>query len=450
MLFSRREFIKIVVPLVIEQLLAVTIGMMDSMMVSSAGEAAISGVSLVDTFNLLLVYMFGALATGGSVVISQTLGRRDLDGARNAAKQLILCVVAVSCGITAIAVGFRKPLLRLIFGSIEADVMANALIYFLFTALSYPFLGLYNSGAAIFRAMGNSRISMLASLLMNVINVCGNALLIFVFHMGAAGAAIATLFSRVVGAALMQVLLHNRRNPVYVEKLLKTKPDWAVIKRICGIGIPNGLENSMFQLGKVLTQSLISTFGTVQIAANAVGNAVTALQYIPGTAIGMASITIVGRCVGALEKEQAKKYARILLGLAYGLILCVSLVIVIFMEQIIGLYGLSEASAEFARKIIFLHSICVCTIWPLAFTIPNSFRAASDVRYTMVISILSMWIFRVGLSYVFGQYLQMGVLGVWVAMFCDWLFRGVLFLIRFLRGTWLTKYHAIGKAASRR
>ena len=431
---------RILIPIVIEQILAVSIGMADSMMVSSAGEAAISGVSLVDTVNLLLLFLFGALSSGGSVVISQTLGKGDIPLARNAAKQLVWVVLGVSSALAAGVLIFRRPLLSLVFGKVDADVMSNALVYFMFTALSYPFLGLYNSHAAIFRAMGNSKTPLAASVVMNISNLIGNAVLIFVFHMGAAGAAISTLVSRIIGSAMMMVLARNRNNPVYIDNLFKCKFEKAVVGRICAIGIPNGIENSMFQLGKVLTISLVSTFGTAQIAANAVGNSLVAFQYSAGSAAGIAMITVVGQCVGAGEKDQAKMYAGKLLKLAYSMMITVSLFTCIFIYPLTGLYDLSPEAQSTAVKLVIAHSITASIMHPMAFCVTNSFRAASDVRYPMIMSIVSMWVFRVGFSYVFGLYLHMGVIGVWCAMFCDWIFRASLYTVRFVRGTWLTKY----------
>ncbi len=427
--------------------MAVTVGMLDSVMVASAGEAAVSGVSLVDTVNLLLIYMFTALSAGGSVVLSQFMGKRDFAAVKEPAKQLIWLVFLVAFLITVLTVLFRIPILNLIFGSTPPEVMANARIYFLFTALSYPFLGIYNACAALFRAMGDAKTSMRISVVMNLVNVAGNALLIFVFHMGAAGAAIATLFSRIVGAGIMLLLIHDRRHTIFVEKLLHFRPDFALIRRICGIGIPNGLENSMFQFGRVLTQSLISGFGTAQIAANAVANSLTSMQYIPGTAIGLAMITVVGRCVGAEEKAQARQYTKKLMGIAYASIWVISLFLCIFSKGLISLYNLSPEASAICMVLLLYHSVCVSTIWPTAFTLPNAFRAASDVRYTMVLSIISMWILRIGMSFVLGKYLHFGIYGVWISMTCDWLFRAVMFAVRYVRGTWLTKYKEISVEA---
>ena len=442
MLFSGQDLRKIIIPLLVEQTLALTVGMLDTVMVASAGEAAVSGVSLVDSVNILLIYLFSALA-GGAVVISQLLGKGNESTAKDASKQLIWVVSIVAVCFALIAIVFRKPLLRLIFGSIDMQVMKNAQIYFLFTALSYPFLGIYNACAAVFRAAGNSRISMTTSLMMNGINVAGNALLIFVFQMGAAGAAIATLFARIAGAIFMLLRIRSPRATLCVKNLLRTRPQWNLIRRICWIGIPNGVENGMFQFGKVLTQSLISGFGTAQIAANAASSSLASLQYIPGQAIGLAMVVVVGRCVGAGEKEQAKHYAKKLVGFTYGLVLIISACMCLFAKNLAGLYNLSDSAAALAVQIIFLHSICISTIWPIAFTLPNAFRAASDVRYTMVLSVFSMWVFRVGLSVVFGKLLGLGVMGVWLAMFCDWAFRAVVFTVRYLSGKWLTKYNVV-------
>ncbi len=440
MLFSNKDLTRIILPLFVEQLLAVTIGMLDSIMVSSVGEAAVSGVALVDTINLLLSYIFSALATGGAVICSQFLGRREYDNARNSAKQLLYSITFTAVIIMSTVLIIRKPLLSLVFGSVGSDVMGHAQIYFLFTAMSYPFLALYNGGAALFRSMGNSKISMVASIIMNLLNVTGNAVLIYVFHLGAAGAAISTLFSRIVGSFIMTALLYNKENVIFIEKLFRYRPDFKIIKSILGIGIPSGMENGMFQFGKLLTQSLVSTMGTAVIAANAVAGTMASFQYAVGGAISLTLVTVVGRCVGADEKEQAKKYTRKLMAVEYIALVVVALLLVIFGKSIISAYNLSDGSAKIAYNLILLHSLFNITVWAISFTLPNAFRAASDVKFTMVTSIASMWIFRVGLCYILAGYLSFGIYGVWFAMFVDWIFRAILFGVRFVSGKWLTKY----------
>ena len=443
MLFSKKSLILIITPLIIEQLLIIMTGTFDSIMVSSAGEAAVSGVSLVDTVNLLLTYLFTALCSGGAIVTAQLIGQKDFSSAKESAKQLIWVCLFLSTALTILTVFLRIPLLNLIFGKIEYDVMESAKIYFLFTALSYPFLAIQSACSAIFRVTGNSKTPMLISLLANLVNICGNAILIYVFNMGAAGAAIATLFSRIISALISIIIAHSKKQILHIDNVFKYKPQFYLIKKMCAIGIPNGVENAMFQLGKVLTQSLISGFGTIQIAANAVANSLSNIQYASGTAISISMNTVVGQCVGAEEKEQAKYYTKKLLSIAYVCIIFVSIILCVFAEPIISLYNLPYESSNIARNIMYLHSAFICSIWPLAFPLSNAFRSASDVKYTMIIAMFSMWTFRVGLSYVFALLLGLEVYGVWFAMFCDWFFRFIVFSIRFKKGTWLSAYNRL-------
>lgn len=449
-LFSGRALFGIIFPLILQQILSITIGTADSMMVAHAGEAAVSGVSLVNTLDTLLVLVFTSLVSGGSVVVAQALGRKDLKGARDAAKQLYCVTAVIALVLSVIVILFRRPLLTLLFGAVEADVMESALGYFFFVALSFLFLAIESACAACFRVMGNSMVSLLASLMMNIINVGGNALFILVLEWGAVGAAVATLIARIVGATVLTVLLHSKKNDVCLEKVLHYKPDFRVIRSILHIGVPNGIENGMFQFGKLLTQTLISTMPTAAIAGNAVANTLANIQYMTGAAFSNTMVTVVGRCVGAEEKEQAKRYSRLLTVLEYLALFIMALVTVIFAKPLIAVYDLSPDSSALAYRLILYHSICAVLVWPIAFTLPSAFRASSDVRFPLVVSMFSMWTFRVALSYVFSLEtvsilgwitfpgLGMGVMGVWVAMTVDWLFRTVMFIWRYVSGKWLT------------
>lgn len=452
MLFSRKDLAKIILPFILQQVLAVFISTADSVMVSHAGEAAISGVSLVGQLDILLIYAFSSLVSGGAVVVSQAIGKGDRSVACDTAKQLVYSATAIAALVTTLVLIFRRPLLSMLFGDVEADVMSHAQSYFFFIALSFPFLAIESSIAALFRSMGNSFITLLISIMMNLINLCGNAALIIGFGMGAAGAAIATLIARIVGAAVMVVLIRNKKNFVFIERILNYRPDFSTIRSILRIGIPNGIENSMFQFGKLLTQSLISSMGTAAIAANAVANTISGYQYTAGSAFGSTMVTVVGRSIGAGEKKQAKYYARLLVICAYIAIGTVVVFTLLFSDGLIGLFSLSSEAKNIASKLILAHAIAAAVMWPTAFTLPNAFRAASDVRFSMVVSVASMWIFRVALGHVlaldsvsvFGLFtipgLGMGVMGVWVAMFVDWVFRLILFLWRYLSGRWLTVY----------
>ena len=441
MLFTRKSLAKLIIPLIFEQLLNVTIGMVDTIMVASCGEAAVSGISLVDSINILLINIFSALASGGAVVTAQYIGKGDVREGCESANQLVISVVAVSGILSIIALVFRPFILHLIFGTIDPDVMDNALVYFLLSAFSYPFLALYNAGAALFRSMGNSKLSLYTSLVMNLINICGNALFIYGCGMGVFGAALATLISRVCASLFMFVMIVNPHNIVHVESLFPLRINWGMIKNILRIGVPNGLENSMFQVGKILVSSLVASFGTVSIAANAVANNIASMQVIPGSAIGLALITVVGQCVGAKEYKQAKDYTIKLMLLDVAAVGAASLIVCLNVNRIAGWYNLTSDTAALAVKLMLIHGVFAPCIWTPSFSLPNALRAANDVKFTMIVSIVSMWFCRIMLSYFFGRYMELGMIGIYIAMICDWVVRGALFIWRFWSGKWMQKQY---------
>ena len=435
LLFSKKDLRKLIVPLVFEQALAITVGMADTMMVSSVGEAAVSGVSLVDMINLLIFSVLSALATGGAVVTSQNIGARKKEEACRSAKQLLYTVIAVSFVIAAAVILAKKPLLRLLFGSIENDVMENAIIYLLISAVSFPFLAVYNACAALFRSMGNAQITLKVSILINIINVVGNAVCIFGLHMGVAGVAVPSLISRAVGGIVLYILLKNPDNMVHFVKE-KFRVEWDVIKKILYIGIPSGIENGIFQLGRVLVVSIISGFGTVQIAANGVANNLDSMGCIVGQAVSLAMITVIGQCVGAQDEKQIRYYTKKLLLIAYTATAILNTIILLCLNPILSLYGLSAETTRLAYILVMIHDGCAIFMWPAGFVLPNMLRACNDVKFTMIVSIFSMFTFRIGFSYLIGVQMGMGAIGVWIAMVIDWVFRITLFVGRYLSGRW--------------
>lgn len=435
-LFSNRELANLIGPLVIEQLLAVLVGMADSIMVANVGEAAVSGVSLVDNIMILIINIFAALATGGAVVAGQYIGRKDEKSACKAATQLVWFVSLSAVAIMILVYFGKDIILNQVFGHITAEVKGHADIYLLIVTASIPFIALYNGGAAIFRAMGNSQVSMRVSLLMNAINVTGNAILVFGLRIGTAGVAIPTLISRMVAAIVITVLLCNQTRILHIERTLKIRFDGRMIRKILAIGVPNGLENSMFQLGKILVLSLVSTFGTYAIAANAVSNAIALFQILPGMAISLAITTVISQCVGANDYEQVHYYLKKLLVIIYVAMAGTVALIFLALPLILKAYNLSDQTAAAATNIIHFHGISAMIIWPLSFALPAAYRAAGDAKACMYTSIVSMWIFRIGFSYLVGKYMGLGVFGVWVAMVIDWVVRAICFIIRYLNGKW--------------
>ncbi|MBQ8849721.1 MAG: MATE family efflux transporter [Clostridia bacterium] len=448
-MFSGRGIAKLILPLIIQNVLSVAVGAVDTVMVSYAGEAAVSGVSLVNSLDTLLVLFFSSLVTGGAVIVAQAIGKKKKDEAQETSKQLLYASTAMALLLSVAVIIFRKPLLNLLFGEAEEAVMVSAERYFFYIAMSFPMLAISSSITAIFRVAGNSFAAMIVSVATNLINIGGNALLIMGFEMGSAGAAISTLVARFVGAAVMLILLNRKNGIFYIERLLHYKPNLGVIKEILRIGVPNGVEDAMFQFGRLLTQTLISSMGTATIAANAVALTVSNFQYTAGSAYSGAMITVVGRCVGAEDEKQAKYYSRLIAALNYMTLWLIVAVTVGLITPIVSLYDLSPASADIAKQLIIYHSVCAAVLWPIAFMMPSAFRAAKDVRFPLIVSLVSMWVFRVAGSYVlaletvsvFGLFsfsgAGMGIMGVWVAMTVDWAFRFALFLARYLSGRWL-------------
>jgi len=437
--FSNRALKRLIAPMIIEQFLAILVGMSDSIMVATVGEHAVSGVSLVDNIFILLIYLFAALATGGAVVMGQYLGQNKHEKANRAVNQLILFTALFAICIMIGLYLARNLILHRVFGAIEANVMEASKTYLLIVSASIPFIALYNAGAAVFRTMGNSKVPMYLSMMMNAINVGGNAILIFGFGMGVAGAATSTLVSRVISAVAIILLLCSPEHLLHLERPFSFKLDFGMLKKIAYIGIPNGLENGMFQLGKIMVLSMITGFGTAAIAANAVSNIIATFQVLPGMSVGMAVITVCSRCVGAGDYEAARYYTRKILKLVHILIIVFSVTTLVALPGIMHLYNLSDDAMTFTKQIIWYHGICCMLIWPEAFTLPNTLRAASDVKFCMILSIISMWVFRIAFSYIIAVRMGMGVLGVWIAMTVDWAVRAVLFIIRYRGKRWQHK-----------
>lgn len=438
-IFSSKQLRRLIIPLIVEQLLAVLVGMVDAVMIAGVGESAVSGISIVDSINILIINIFAALSTGGAVVASQYIGRQEIHNAKLAAKQLVWITAGVSALFCIIALFLNVQILELVYSKLEPDVMEYSKTYFYLSAISYPFIGVYNACAAIVRAQGNSKVSMVSSLIMNAINVTLNAIFIFGFNLEVFGAGLSTLIARATACVIMLVIVTRKSLLVHIEQIYLPQLKAKMVLSILKIGVPNGLENSMFQLGKILVQGIVTTFGTVAITANAVASSIAGMECIPGMAIGMALVTVMGQCVGAKEFEQGKKYTIKLMKITYVATAVLNIAILLIANPIVSIYNLSPETSALAVEMLITHGGFAIIFWPAAFTLPNALRAAGDARFTMIISIASMWTFRIVLAYIFAVTLNIGPLGIWLAMICDWVFRAILFIWRFLSGKWKTK-----------
>lgn len=439
MLYSNQALKRLLLPLVIEQVLVMLVGMVDTVMVASAGEAAVSGVALVDMVNYLIITVMAALTTGGSVIISQYAGSRQPEQAERSAGQLMTVTLLLSAAILAVCLLGRDAILRLFFGSVETDVMAAAQTYFMITACSFPFLGIYDAGAALYRVMGKTSVTMYVSLAMNVINVIGDFIGVSVLHAGVAGVAVPTLLSRAFAAVVMTLLAFRRQNsiPLYWRDILAW--DAPIIRRILHIAVPNGVENGLFALGKVLVTSIVAGFGTVHIAANGVANSVDQIAIILVNAVNLAMVPVVGQCVGASDYTQAAHYTKKLMKISYIFTAILGLAVCVLLPVLLPLYGLSADTLRLAALLIVLHNALALLLHPTSFNLANSLRAAGDARFTMIVGICSMIVFRLGSALLFGKALGLRIVGVWIAMGMDWLARSVAFAVRYKSGKWKEK-----------
>ncbi len=436
-MFDGKMLRRLLIPVIIEQILTSLMGTADTMMVSNVGSEAISAVSLVDSINVLLIQVFSALAAGGAIVCSQCIGNKDIKRAKESARQLVFIITLISVSVTAVCLIFRYPLLHLIFGAVEPDVMEASETYFFYTSLSFPFIALYNAGASVFRAQNNTRGPMTISVISNLMNIAGNAILIWGFDMGVAGAAIATLVSRIFCAVVVMYRLRKPDHPVTVRHYLSIRPDRKYIFRILSLGIPSGVENGMFQFGKLAIQSTVSTLGTVAIAAQAMTNILENLNGIAGIGVGIGMMTVVGQCLGAGRKDEAIYYIKKLSKIAEIIVVSTCLIVFLLARPVTWLGGMEKASADMCVYMITWITIVKSIVWVAGFVPAYGMRAAGDVKYSMTLSMISMWVFRVSLCIFLIRVMGFGPMAVWIGMFTDWTVRGIGFLHRFHSRKWL-------------
>ena len=438
-MFSGRDLVRLIVPLVIEQFLAVLVGMADTVMVSGVNEFATSAVSSVDTINNLLINLFSAMGAGGAVVAAQYLGHHEQENACSAAKQLLISSLAVSGGIALVSIIANNFIIETCYGSLNDTTKEMCKTYFFLSALSYPFLGIYNGGVGVLRSQGDSRSSMISSTIMNLVNIGGNALLIGPLKMGVAGAGLASLVSRALCAMIIFRILCKKTLKIHLIDPFKPEWDGRMIRRILSIGLPNGAENSLFQVGKVIIMVIITNLPAHLIAANAAVNSVSGFPNIPGSAVGLAAIAVIGQCVGAGDEEQAKAYGWRLLLIMYAAVLPLNIIIFTFAPFFLGLFGLERTPGAYEAALQVQRLYCLFSVffWVPSFGLPNILRAAGDAKYTMTVSIVSMLALRVGLSFVMVYVFNLGLLGVWLSMHADWIARDIFFLWRFISKKWL-------------
>lgn len=437
LLFDNKTLCWLILPIVIEQFLNSLMGMADTMMVSTVGSEAISAVALVDSINNLVIQIFSALAAGAAIVCSRYIGSGNQKESSRAAGQVVLTVFVISLSITFFCIAGGERLLRLIFGTVEDSVMENAVLYFMITVISYPFLGLFSAGAAFYRASGNSKFPTKVSVVSNMINVTGNALFIYGFQWGVMGAALATLLARIFSTVVIYYCLRKPGQTIIVRDYFKIRPDMKLILAIMAIGVPAGIENGMFQFGKLAVQSTVSTMGTVAISAQAMTDILELVNGIFSNSVGIGLMTVAGQCIGARRKEEAKYYVVKLMGIAWIGVLVSCYLVLAVTKPVTWISGMEPDAARMCFEMVAAMTVVKPLVWVGAFGLPYGFRAAGDARFSMVVSVSSMWCCRVGLCIFLVRVFHFGLMGVWIGIFVDWIVRAFIFSMRFMSGKWL-------------
>lgn len=441
LLFTNKALALMVIPEMLSGLLAIVAGLVDSVMVSSAGEAAVSAVSLVDTINLLFITAFTGMANGGSVITSQYIGSKNYKKACVSTNQLFYLATAVATGLMLILLCFRNQVLRLVYGQLEADVFQNASTYFLFTLLGFPFFAMGASSTSVLRSQRKNRQAVAVVIVMNIFNVIGNAVLIYGFHMGVAGAAIATSLSRVIYAAGGMWFAHKESLPAHFEDLFKFRLDKDILRRVFRIGITNSTENSLFHLGKVLISGLLASFGTAAIAAYSASYTINNIGWTVIISFSTVMLTTVGQCIGAGEIEQAKLNMKKLACAATVVLLAVFSGIYFFRGSLVRLYDFEPETVKLTAYYTGVGALAsILSVYSLSFTPASGFRAAGDIRFTMIFSGACMFVCRVGFSFVaYWIKPELGPVCIYIGMWADWAVRSVVNIIRYRSGKWIHK-----------
>lgn len=436
MMFSNKDLKRLIVPLFLEQLLVILVGLADTFVISFAGESAVSGVSLVNSFNTIFIFLFAALASGGAVIVSQYIGGKKQETAGESASQLFMASLLFSLGIMAFVLLFGYPLMRFLFGKVEQDVMEACLVYLRISAYSYPALAVYNAGAALFRSIGKTTVTMYLAVLSNLINIAGNIFGVFVLHAGVAGVAYPSLIARTFSAVAVTILCFRKENGVYYRWQWICCFNLGLLKKILRIAVPNGVEQGIFQFVKVALSSVVALFGTSQIAANGIAQSIWSLAALVCVAMGPVFITVIGQCMGSRDTEQAEYYFQKLLKITILMSVVWNAAVFALTPFVMKFYDVAEETKTLTVVLVLIHNIFNCIAFPFADPLGKGMRAAGDVKFTMAVSLITTIGARLIFSILFAIVMDMGVIGIAWAMCMDWCIRAVVFYIRFQKGKW--------------
>ena len=437
-MFSNKTIILFIFPILIEQILIASLSMVDTLMVSRLPDSSfiLAGIANVTRMDTLFKQIFVALGAGGGIFIAQFIGAKRLDDANKSLKMNMISMVFIAVIISVILEIFKVHILNFLFGKVEEEVMEQSLKYYSVTILSYPLMALFNCGCASLRSMEKSKMTLYASLIMMSVNIIFKYVFLFVLKMGVVGAGLSTLIAYGVTGIGLLIVLCNKKNNVHIDNIFKPEWDWKMLGKIYKVALPTGIENGLFQVGALILQTLIASLGTIAINANHIANTLTPMLHAPANAFTLGIIPFISQCMGANKSKEAEFYTKHILKLDHIITFGLALIVIPLTPFAIRIFGMSDDISGEAFKALLIYFICIPLIYPESFALANALRGAGDTKFAMCTSVITMFMFRIGLAYIFVRIFNLGILSTWIAMVSDWFVRGIIYRIRFRRGKW--------------
>ncbi|WP_238861451.1 MULTISPECIES: MATE family efflux transporter [unclassified Clostridium] len=438
----RKDVLKLAIPIMIEQTFVMLLGTCNTMMAGHIGEQAVSAIGMVDSINNMFISFFAALSVGATVVVAQQIGRNKPKKANETAKQAIVSGILVSLIITLLLWIFRIKLINVLYGSAEELVKIDAKLYLEFTLLTYPFIAIEQIANGILRGCGDTKTPMQITIFMNLINIALGYTLIFGINtlnipsFGIAGAAVAIAIARLIGTLIIMLVLFRGSKIIKLKNIFPFKFDMEIQKNIFNIGIPAGMEQVIFNAGKLIVQMFIVTMGTASIAANAISSSIAIMINVPGNSLCLAATTFVGQYVGRNDIKGAKSTLIYLTKFGTICLVSLGLIFIPISKWLASLYTNVPEVINISATLTRSNSIALIA-WGISFILSSGLKGAGDTRYTMLTAFIGMWIFRIFAGYILGIVLGIGVLGIWIAMYIDWIVRGLMYCFRLRGNNWL-------------
>ncbi|MFD1465191.1 MATE family efflux transporter [Lapidilactobacillus mulanensis] len=434
--FDYRFVLSLLGPVIFDQFFLVAFNFINTAMISSSGEAAISAVNMVGSINVFLIQIFVAVGLGGTVLIAQYFGRKEYQMLGKVVNGTVFGAILVATSLALLFLLGHNLILNLLFGDAEKAVMDNARLYMVGVLISYPFEATVEGVNGSLRGIGRTKNSLQLSLVMNLLNLLFNFVFIIYFKMGVLGLVVSLNLSRWLASAFAGVTLFRHRDLFSLKWSSMKQPDFRMIKRVVTVCIPFAAESFFFNGGKIIMQMMIVSLGTQVIATNAIASSWVQLSEIVPTALGTALVPIVGQCIGRKNIKDARKITKSFVSLGILAYVIGEIILFLSFNKGIALFHPSDVIKPRIFELYLIFAVGHLLVWCISFTLPSALRAAGDAKFTTMVSLITMWGIRVGIGYLVGIVFGYGLPGIYFVWVCEWAVRGTIFLLRFRGKRW--------------